>query len=130
MALVEVARLDALPQRAPTVVQAGERELVLVRVDDQVYALRDSCPHMAVSFAGGAVVPYAAGTPDEPRFDDEQPVLTCPWHQYEFQLSTGACLTAERLSARTYAVTVRDGGVLVDLASHAPAARSSRPRTQ
>jgi nitrite reductase/ring-hydroxylating ferredoxin subunit len=85
---------------------------------------------MAVSFAGGAVVPYAAGTPDEPWFDAEQPVLTCPWHQYEFLLSTGVCLSAERLSARTYAVTVRDGGVLVDLASHAPAARSRRARTR
>jgi nitrite reductase (NADH) small subunit len=123
VAPIEVAQLDGLAEAEPVVVRTGQRELVLVRIGDDVYALRNSCPHMDTSFAGGAVLAYASGTTEEPRFEEDRPVLACPWHQYEFSLATGRCMTTERLSARTYAVTVRDGKVLVDLAAHAAGAR-------
>jgi nitrite reductase/ring-hydroxylating ferredoxin subunit len=123
VAPIEVAQLDRLAEAEPVVVRAGQRELLLVRIGAEVYALRNSCPHMDTSFAGGAVLAYASGTTEEPRFEEDQPVVACPWHQYEFSLATGRCMTAERLSARTYAVTVRDGKVLVDLAAHAAGAR-------
>lgn len=116
---MKVARLGELEQKRPTLIRVGEREVLLVRDGDTVYALRDSCPHMAVSMAEGVVVPFAAGSPDAPRFDEGRLVLVCPWHQYEFSVATGACLTSERLAVRTYAVTIRGDGVFVDLAAHA-----------
>jgi 3-phenylpropionate/trans-cinnamate dioxygenase ferredoxin subunit len=119
MAPTEVARLTDLAPSIPTIVRAGERELVLVRDGTAVYALRNSCPHMDASFHGAAVIPRVSGTPQEPSFDDRQPVIACPWHQYEFSLATGRCLTSERLSVRTYPVTVCGGKVLVDLIGHA-----------
>ena len=123
VAPIEVAQLDELAEAEPVLVHTGQREVPLVRIGEEVYALRNSCPHMDTSLAGGAVLAYASGTTEEPHFEEDQPVVACPWHQYEFSLATGRCMTAERLSARTYAVTVRDGKVLVDLAAHAAGAR-------
>jgi nitrite reductase (NADH) small subunit len=119
VAPIEVARLGELEQRRPTPRRVGEREVLLVRDGETVYALRDSCPHMAVSMAEGVVVPFAAGSPDAPRFDDGRLVLVCPWHQYEFSVATGACLTSDRLAVRTYSVTIRGDSVFVDLGAHA-----------
>jgi nitrite reductase (NADH) small subunit len=126
VAALEVAKLSSLAERTPTLVQVGTQEVVLVRDRESVYALRNVCPHMDVSLMGGAVISFAFGTPDNPCFDDERPVLTCPWHQYEFALATGECLTSGRLSARTYAVTVEDGRVFVDVGAHAEGARRRR----
>ena len=123
MAPIEVAQLDRLAEAEPVVVHAGQREgALLVRIGEEVFALRNSCPHMDTSFAGGAVLAYASGTTEEPPFEEDHPVIACPWHQYEFSLATGRCMTAARLSARTYAVIVRDGKVLVDLGAHAAGA--------
>jgi nitrite reductase/ring-hydroxylating ferredoxin subunit len=116
---IEVARLEELEPAVPKIVHAGDRRLVLVRVGDAVHALRDSCPHMAVSFAGAAVLPRVTGSPSEPRYEDGESVIACPWHRYEFSLADGRCLTADRLSMRTYAVMVDGGRVLVDLGRHA-----------
>jgi nitrite reductase/ring-hydroxylating ferredoxin subunit len=116
--MIEVARLEELEQRTPTVVRAGARELVLVRDGERVHALRNACPHMDESFAGAAVIARIGGTPDEPRFDDDEPLIVCPWHRYEFSLADGRCLGGGRYRVRTYAVRVDDGRVLVDLRSH------------
>ena len=55
MAELAACRLADLAEAKPTVVVAGERELVLVRWRGDVYALRNVCPHMSTSFERGAV---------------------------------------------------------------------------
>jgi nitrite reductase/ring-hydroxylating ferredoxin subunit len=114
--LVEVARLDDLPEAVPTPVLAGERDLVLVRWRDQVYALRDLCPHMSKSFELGSVLGRPTGEVGSIAFDGDDPIMTCPWHQYEYSLTTGRCLTDRILRVRRYPVTIDDdGAVRVDL---------------
>ena len=125
MAPVEVARLEDLQEATPTIVRATGRRLILVRIGHEVRALRDACPHMDASFAGAAVIGHVSGTPTEPRFEDADPLIVCPWHRYEFSLASGQCVTTSRLSVRTYAVTVCDGRVLVDLSSHANSSKVS-----
>ena len=36
--------------------------------------------------------------------DDTRPVLSCPWHGWQFDVATGKAVTNQRLRARTYAV--------------------------
>jgi nitrite reductase/ring-hydroxylating ferredoxin subunit len=114
--LVEVAKLDELPDREVTPVKAGGREIVLARLGDDVFAVHGNGPHMNQSFVLGQVRGKAAGRPGETEFRLEEPVITCPWHQFEFQLSDGRCVVDAKLRVRTFAVTVEDGKVLVDLA--------------
>jgi nitrite reductase/ring-hydroxylating ferredoxin subunit len=47
-------------------------------------------------------------------FEDD-PVLICPWHGWEFRLHGGQCLTDAKLRVGTYPVEVRAGKVYVDL---------------
>jgi nitrite reductase/ring-hydroxylating ferredoxin subunit len=115
VAELAACRLVDLAEAKPTVVVAGERELVLVRWRGDVYALRNVCPHMSTSFQRGAVVGRAGGRVGSPDVDDTDPVVVCPWHGYEFVLASGLCPTDDRLRVRTYSTAVRDGTVYVDL---------------
>lgn len=78
---------------------AGQ-DLVLCRVDDQVYALDGVCPHV-----GG---PLGQGTL-------HGRMLVCPWHAWEFDCATGQHDRTAACRLTTYAVSLVDGDVLVDL---------------
>jgi nitrite reductase (NADH) small subunit/3-phenylpropionate/trans-cinnamate dioxygenase ferredoxin subunit len=54
----------------------GGRGVVLANVDDQYYAISDTCPH--------------AGAPLGEGFLDES-TLTCPLHGWTFDVITGEC---------------------------------------
>ncbi|MFN8050927.1 MAG: non-heme iron oxygenase ferredoxin subunit [Acidimicrobiales bacterium] len=54
----------------------GDRELAVVRLGDQVYALSDRCSHQDVSLSEGEV-------------DDDMGTLECPKHGSGFDLETG-----------------------------------------
>ena len=120
MAPVEVAALDDLQHGATNVHTVGGRELVLVRWNDDVYALRNICPHMSTALDRNAmVVAYRGGsTPGEVTIERDNPVIACPWHGYEYTLRDGLCITDAGLRVRSYPVEIKDGKVLVDLAGH------------
>jgi nitrite reductase/ring-hydroxylating ferredoxin subunit len=130
---VEVTTLDELPEGVPTEFRAAGRNVVLVRWRERVYALRNICPHMSNSFVGGLVGGRAAGPVGGHAFVDDDPVMTCPWHQFEFVLDDGRCLTDANLRIATYAVSQgTDGTVSVDfppLSSERSAELPLRSRT-
>ena len=64
---------------------------------------------------GGVVGNEARGAVGVPEFPDDRPIVTCPWHRYEFSLLTGQCTTHDALRVRTYPVAVEDGKIFVDL---------------
>jgi nitrite reductase/ring-hydroxylating ferredoxin subunit len=73
---------------------AGDRPLVLARVDGQVFALPEACPH-----AGG---PLSEGTLDGAT-------LTCPWHGWSFDVRDGGCAVDPALRATPVELQVIDG---------------------
>jgi nitrite reductase/ring-hydroxylating ferredoxin subunit len=57
-----------------------------------------------------------ASSPGEYSYSDEQAVLACPWHRWEFSLQDGSsvgAVTKKRLVV--YEVEVEDGEVYVKL---------------
>jgi 3-phenylpropionate/trans-cinnamate dioxygenase ferredoxin subunit len=68
------------------------------------------CPHelapVCLGRLGGIVRPgqWVCGREGE--------ILACPWHGWEFDLLTGACLTDKR-RLRLYEVTVEDDQIIV-----------------
>jgi 3-phenylpropionate/trans-cinnamate dioxygenase ferredoxin subunit len=42
-------------------------------------------------------------------------VLRCPWHSFDYDVTTGQCVSDPRLRVKTYPVHIEDGYVLVDL---------------
>jgi nitrite reductase/ring-hydroxylating ferredoxin subunit len=108
--------VEDLPEASLISVRLAGRNLVLVKWRDRVFALRNICPHMSKSFELGDVLRRASGGVGGPAFSDSGPVMTCPWHQYEYSLDTGNCLTDRRLRIRSYPTRIEDGQIFVALA--------------
>ena len=125
MAQVDVAALEDLSEGVPWIVSVGRREIALLRWRDQVYAIRNICPHQSQSFEGGAAWPkLAAGdAPGEMVVDADRPVIACPWHYWRYELDSGSCVADPSVRVATYPVTVRDGRILLD-----PSPKRTTPR--
>lgn len=100
MAWTKVAALADLPPGKGKPMNVGKRAVALFRVDSRVYALEAECPHSGGPLAEGLL---------------EGGCVTCPLHEYKFQLEGGKCLTDPGLTAETYPVKVEGSDVLVDL---------------
>jgi len=93
------AKLSELNQREPKIVRVGDRSVVLIRLEgDRVTALSNICPH-----SGG---PLGLG-----RLSGD--VLTCPWHDWRFEITSGECLNRPGKHARTFEVKVEGDEVRV-----------------
>jgi nitrite reductase (NADH) small subunit len=118
--LTPVGDVERFPPRSVTVVRAGGVELGIVRWDgDEVYALRNVCPHAGGPVCGGRLGPRIIAAPSDPLaldVDERCPTLTCGWHGWEFDARDGSALApGSRLRVRTYPVRIDAGTVLVDL---------------
>lgn len=99
---VAVCRFDELADGSATLVTVRGHKIALSRIGDEVFAMRDACPHKGGSLSLGRV----AGKRTE---------LICPWHFFRFDLRTGASVTNPGLLNKTYPVTIDNGNILVEL---------------
>jgi nitrite reductase/ring-hydroxylating ferredoxin subunit len=90
--------------------QAGKQILLIAR-DGRVFAIANRCPHEGYPLSEGS--------------EDPGCVLTCNWHNWKFDLQTGAALVG-RDPVRTYPVELRGGEIFLDLAD--PPAEAQRDR--
>jgi nitrite reductase (NADH) small subunit len=95
---VRVAAVDDVPPGSGKVVQAGGRPLALFNVAGAFYALDNTCLHR-----GG---PVGEG-------DLEGVVVTCPWHGFQYDVTTGHNVFDPEVGLETFPVRVTDGDVEV-----------------
>ena len=80
--------------------------------DGRVYVFQAQCPHRGGPLTRGAIrAPVSAERPGEMVLDAEYPVVSCPWHNFEYSLETGGALWNPRLCIRVFATEVIDGRV-------------------
>ncbi len=79
---------------------AGDRVVALFNVAGKFYALDGVCPHQ-----GG---PLGKGFLDGC-------IVTCPWHGFQFDVTTGQHQTSRSLVHPGFAVKVEDGSVWVEI---------------
>ena len=101
---ISVCRLSDLAEATPLLVTARGRKIALCRIGDEVFAMRDACPHK-----GG---PLSFGRVSEKRLE-----LICPWHFFRFDLKTGKSITNPDLVNETYPVVVEGDEVFVEIRS-------------
>jgi len=92
--------LDALTRRERAVVRLEGRQIALFATPERIFACANRCPHEGYPLSEGSL---AQGC-----------VLTCNWHNWKFDLSTGANLDRGE-AVRIYPVRLADGGVWLDL---------------
>jgi len=117
MAFEKLCLLSDLEEGIPLPVALGQRRIAVTLWHGDVFAVRDSCAHQNVSFAGGHAEARVdgTGTPGELAASDDEPVLACPWHAFKYDLRTGRCVADPRFRVRTYPVMIEDSIVYVDL---------------
>jgi nitrite reductase (NADH) small subunit len=109
------------PAGAWRVVRVLDREVGVYNAGDRLYAVRNRCPHegarLCVEPLRGTMLPSAPGCYE---YGLDGRVLKCPWHGWEFDVTSGERLFGtggERL--RTYELAVECGEVFVEIGREA-----------
>lgn len=81
-------------------VETGGHELAVFHLEnpDRIIVIRNSCPHAGGNLAAGDIC---------------GDTVTCPWHQWNFNLDDGACTLSPQVRLRRYESRVEDGFVFV-----------------
>ena len=98
---VSVAKHEKIPKRGVLAVYPKGVAILLVRVDDELFAVANKCAHMACPLESG-------------RLDGH--LLTCPCHDWRFDVRSGQFVEAPELRITSYSLKVEGGEVLVELA--------------
>ena len=103
-----VGRVSELPPGERRIVDVDGRSIGVFNVHGQFYALRNSCPHQAAPLCLGAIKGMTLPSkPGEYLWARDGEILRCPWHGWEFDLTTGRSIfNPHKMRVRTYEVTV------------------------
>lgn len=101
-----VADVNELAPGARKLLDVAGKSIGLFNVGGKLIAVLNICPHELAPICrgrvGGTTLPSAPG---EFVWGREGEILHCPWHGWEFDLRSGACLTDKR-RLRRYPVEV------------------------
>ncbi len=90
---------DEMGPNTSLCVKLGDLQIGLFRSPEGLFAINNVCPHKGAPLHDGFV---------------KDGRVTCPWHQWDFQLSDGACVTVPQVRVASYPVEVRDGTIWID----------------
>lgn len=126
-----VGRVSEVPPGSRKIVVASGRSIGVFNVHGQFYALRNSCPHQAAPLCLGAVTGMPPpSSPGEYRWERDGEILRCPWHGWEFDITTGrsifnphqtrvrayeVAVEVDRERVETFPVTIEEGLVVLYL---------------
>ncbi|MFP6685917.1 MAG: nitrite reductase small subunit NirD [Polyangiaceae bacterium] len=104
-AWLDIGMLDDIPRRGARVVRhhgaEGEIDIAVFRTSsDEVFAVRNACPHRQGPLSEGIVHGCR---------------VTCPLHQWEIDLETGEAVAPDEGAAPRYPVRVEGGRVSLRL---------------
>ncbi len=91
----DVPRFGVLP------FTAGEYRLVVTSVDGELACFRNECAHLGMELDGARV--------------DGDGTLTCPWHGFRYDATTGECITAPGVELEQVPWRVQDDRIRVKL---------------
>lgn len=96
-----IGKLDDIPNLGARVVSTPVGDVAIIRTgDDQVFAIRDQCPHKGGPLSQGIVHGHK---------------VTCPLHNWVIDLGTGEAVKPDEGAVACFAVRVQDGVVSLRL---------------
>ena len=98
----EVATLTEVQNETGKEVVVNGQLVALFNVDGEIFAIDGMCAH-----AGG---PLGTGCL-------EGKIVTCPWHGWQYDVSTGQHCLTENIRQTTYPVKVEEGKIFVEVAA-------------
>ena len=99
---IEVGTIEDIPKLGARVVKTASGDIGVFRTaDDQIFALRDECPHKGGPLSQGIV---------------HGKKVTCPLHNWNIELDSGEAVSPDEGCAARFPVKVNDDRVYVQLA--------------
>jgi toluene monooxygenase system ferredoxin subunit len=100
MSLQKVASLDDLWSGEMLSLEVAGNNILLVNVDDRIYAYSDACPHQKSRLSEGSLTGKT---------------LRCARHHWEFDVCTGRGINPQNACLKVFPVTIESGDILLDL---------------
>ncbi len=99
MAFLRTAKKDEIPAGTIREFQVNGKTIALANVDGTFYAVNNTCLHRGGPLGQGEL---------------EDKVVTCPWHGWQYDVTTGKVSMNPSVGVDTYAVEVRGEDIFVD----------------
>jgi nitrite reductase (NADH) small subunit len=97
---VRVAKTNEVPAGKICEVQASGKAVALANVGGKFFAINGICAHQA-------------GPLGEGELDGQ--IVTCPWHGWQYDVTTGQVIPHGGIGVECYPVEVRDDEIFVDV---------------
>lgn len=98
MSFTRVAAVGELKPGQARSIRVGTRRIAVWNVDGEFFAIDDACKHMKAPLSTGRL----SGT-----------TVTCSWHGWKYDVTTGQCHDKQWGCVRTYPVKIEQGAILV-----------------
>lgn len=111
-----VCDASELPPGARKIVPVGKFGVGVYNLDGELFALTNYCPHEGAPLCLGRIQGTNVADAEDPHRTVrvlEGRVLRCPWHGWEFDITTGRALADSRKGIRCYGVRVESGKVIL-----------------
>ena len=95
---VKVASVSQVAPGTGMVATVNDKEVAVFNLDGTFYAIDNICKHRGGPLGEGEL---------------EGDTVTCPWHAWQYNVKTGACMTKEGITVDKYEVCVEDGEVKI-----------------
>jgi len=100
MTFQRVASLDDLWSGEMMGLEVNGERILLINVDNRVYAYADACPHQKSRLSEGTLT---------------DKILRCPRHHWEFDVCTGHGINPQNACLKVFPVTLERRDILLDL---------------
>ena len=98
------------------ITEVDGQEIAVFNVHGEYHAIPNFCVHQAGPLCEGDLTgQVVVGEDDwEWLWDDDERIITCPWHGWKFDVTTGVNIRDDRYAVPRYEVEVEDGAVYVN----------------
>ncbi len=94
----KVAKKSEVPEGGGKTVEVGGKKIALFNIQGSFHAIEDTCRHKGGPLGEGSL---------------EGSLVTCPWHGWEYDVTTGACRTNPAVKVAAYQVRVEGEDILL-----------------
>ena len=98
---IRIGAASEIPEGACRVYGAEGNSLAVFRVEGAYHAIDNTCLHRGGPLGEGTI---------------EGRVVTCPWHYWQYDVTTGKTLHSDAMGVRTYPLELRGEELFVDVA--------------
>ncbi len=102
MGFVRTVKVDELPPGTVRELQIAGKVVAVANVGGKFYAINNTCLHRAGPLGQGSL---------------EGKIVTCPWHGWQYDVTTGKLIQNSAVGVDCYPAEVRGQDVFVDVGS-------------